>query len=106
MTRRITDKGIQALKPRAKRYEKPLGSGLYAVVQPSGRKGYAIRYKMGGRSRKLTLAGVSLAAARREAANALYEVQQGKDPAFAKQQAKQAARLAGDETFEAIAENY
>ena len=51
-------------------------------------------------------AGITLAAARKAAADALFEVQQGRDPAAAKQQARQAQRLAAGDTFENIAAEY
>jgi integrase len=107
MVRKITDLGIKALKPRVARYEKPLGGGLYITVHPTGRRSFAVRYRIGGRPAKLTLqAGISLAAARREAGIALYEVERGINPAIAKRQTKQAARLAAEDTFAAIAGAY
>ncbi|HEY2531125.1 MAG TPA: site-specific integrase [Xanthobacteraceae bacterium] len=80
--RRLTDIGMRTLKPRAARYEHADGGGLYIVVQPSGKKSYAIRYRFAGRTRKLTLSGaLTLAAARKIAADTLYEVELGNDPA-------------------------
>jgi len=77
----LTDIAIQKLKPRAVRYEvsDPGARGLRVVVQPSGRKSFAVRYRnAAGRARKLTLAaGIALAAARKLAADALLEVAQG-----------------------------
>jgi integrase len=107
MTRQITDLGVKNLKPRAQRYERPAGNGLFLVVQPSGHKSYAVRYRYAGKTRKLTLpGGLSLAAARREAANALYQIEQGTDPGVARVQQKQAQRLADRDTFAAIAAEY
>jgi integrase len=105
--RNITDLGIKAIKPRATRFEQPIGGGLFVQVQPSGRKGYAVRFRVNGRTKKLTLqSGITLAAARREAADALYQVEQGIDPTVAKRKRKQEARIAADETFAAVAANY
>jgi hypothetical protein len=105
--RQVTDLGIKALRPKAQRYESPPGGGLYAIVQPSGRKRFAVRYSFAGKRAKLTLqAGISLAAARLEAADALYQVERGIDPRMAKRQQKQAQRLAADDTFEAVAREY
>jgi Arm DNA-binding domain/Phage integrase family len=105
--RNITDLGIKALRPKASRYEKPAGGSLYVVVQPSGRKSYAVRYRFGGKTRKLTLpGGLTLAAARKAEADALYELERGRDPGVARQHAKQAQRLAAQDTFQAIAEEY
>ena len=72
--RGLTPIAIAALKPRAERYEVPdRGSdGLRLVVQPSGRKGWCLRYRRpeSGKTAKLTigngatpLAGVAVAVA-------------------------------------------
>ena len=58
------------------------------IVQPTGAKSWAVRYRIGCRTRKLTLAGrypvLSLAKAREAARAALESVSAGKDPAAAK----------------------
>jgi integrase len=103
----MTALGIENLKPRPQRYERPIGGNLYVIVQPGGRKSYAVRYRFAGKTRKLTLpGGITLAAARREAANAIYSVEQNVDPAVARVQQKQAQRLADADTFAAIAAEY
>jgi hypothetical protein len=66
---RLTDISIKNLKPSAQRREIPdqHQRGLYCIVQPTGAKVFAIRYRFEGRPRKLTLQpGISLAAARKE----------------------------------------
>jgi integrase len=109
MAQGLTDIAIRNLKRGAKRHEvpDPGARGLYVVVQPSGAKSFAVRYRFGGKPRKLTLkAGISLAAARKEAADALYAVEQGRDPGVAKRQAKQEQQRAAENTFKAVAEEY
>jgi integrase len=107
MTRQITDVGIKNLKGRAQRYEQRAGNNLYVIVQPGGHKSYAVRYRFAGKTRKLTLpGGLSLAAVRRAAADALYQVEQGTDPAVTRAQQKQKQRLADADTFAAVAANY
>jgi integrase len=104
MTKGLTDIAIRNLKPGATRREIPDGKGLYVVVQPSGRTSYAVRYRFDGRPRKLTLpSGVTLAGARKLAADAMFGLAQGRDPAAVKRAAKQALRLAKQDTFQAIA---
>jgi integrase len=107
MARALTDITIANLKPRSVRYEVPDGSarGLRVVVHPSGAKSFAVRFRnAAGRARKLTLQpGVSLAAARKLAADALLEVAQGKDPATAKQATRGAVRAQVDDTVERLA---
>jgi integrase len=109
MARKLTDITIRNLKPGIARREipDPGARGLYVVVQPSGKKSYAVRYRHGGKSRKLTLqAGISLAAARKATAAALYEVEQGRDPGAIRRKEKETQRLAAADTFRAIAEEY
>jgi integrase len=62
----------------------PDGGGLYLVVQPSGAKSWAIRYRRHGRSEKLTVKGsypaVTHAVARAEARNVQDALAHGNDP--------------------------
>jgi integrase len=106
----LTDIAITKLKPRPVRYEvpDPGARGLRVVVQPSGFKSFAVRYRnAGGRARKLTLpGGITLAAARKLAADALLEVAQGKDPAVAKQAARQVAGARGEDTVARLAAEF
>ena len=81
--------------------------GLFLIVHPSGRKRFCVRYRHGGKTRKLTFAaGLSLADARKEAAAAMAEIERGRDPAVARATAKAAAELAAANTLRAVAESY
>ena len=109
MAKGLTDIAIRNLKPAPTRREIPDSGarGLYVVVQPSGRQSYAVRYRIAGKPRKLTLkSGISLAAARKEAADALYEVEKGRDPSAAKTAAKVKAAAVAADTIEAICTEY
>jgi integrase len=109
MARALTDIAIRNLKKGPKRREipDPGARGLYVIVQPSGVKSFALRYRYGGKPRKLTLTpGITLAAARKAAADALYRLEQGHDPSAARRREKQQQRLAADNTFRAVAEEY
>src|SRR4029079_14431143 len=80
----LTAKKIENIKPTEARQEIPDSGcrGLYLIVQPSGRKSWAVRYRFEGKPRKLTLEGIDgLAEARRAATGALAELDRGKDPA-------------------------
>ncbi len=93
----------------AKRREIPDGAlpGLYLVVQPSGSKSWATRYRFAGASKKLTLGPyplLSLADARAAARAALQAVGRGQDPARDKA-AKDPGGVAR-QTFGAIAAEY
>src|ERR1019366_8694034 len=94
MAMRLSVAAIERLKPdTAKRLEiadagKP---GLYLVIQPNGRKSWAVRYRIDRQSRKLTLEGFpSLTTARRLAQDALDLVAATKDPARLKKAARNA----------------
>jgi hypothetical protein len=87
MARALNQKILENLKPNpAKRLEIPDGAlvGLYLVLQPSGAKSWAVRYRADGKPRKLTLAPyprMGLADARKAASEALRIVSEGGDPA-------------------------
>jgi integrase len=109
MAKTLTAISIEKLKPGTERREipDPGARGLYVVVQPSGTKSFAVRYRYGGVPKKLTLQpGISLAAARKAAADALFEVQQGRDPAEIKKAAQAKAVAARADTLRAVAEEY
>src|SRR5246127_4422695 len=80
---RMTDAYIAGLKPKTVGYEisDPQQRGLRVAVYPSGRRTFIVRYRFDGRSKKLSLQpGISLAAARKAASDALFKVSQGEDP--------------------------
>ena len=86
----LTDRVVRQAKARGARVEisDAVLPGLYLIVQPTGAKSWAVRYRIGRRTRKLTLAGrypvLSLAKAREAGRAALESVSAGKDPAAAK----------------------
>src|SRR5262245_18881966 len=93
----LTTKSVENVKPKDKRREIPDGRGLYLIVQPSGRKSWAVRYRFKQEPVKLTLGSwpaLSLKAARKAAADALHEVAQGHDPAALKFDAQAKAEQA------------
>ena len=97
-------RAVEAARPAGKRREIPYGlvPGLYLVVQRSGFKSWALRYRVNGRPAKHTIgaAGVlGLAAARAAARSALATVATGGNPAAS----KRAARETVVETFEVVA---
>jgi integrase len=95
----LTDVAISKLTPRETRREVPDGkiAGLYLVLQPSGAKSWALRYRAAGVPKKLTIGtypGIGVAAARARAQKALAQVVDGNDPAAAKKAAREAAKAA------------
>ena len=108
MSKALTAIAVDKLKAKPSRYEVPDAGqrGLLVAVFPSGKKSFIVRYRFGGVKRKLTLGGVSLAAARKAAAAALYEVHEGRDPAEAKKATQAKAAGAAANTVQAICERY
>src|SRR5712672_2550352 len=99
MTKALTVKRIENADPKLFRQEIPDGLlvGLYLVVQPSGAKSFAVRYRYAGQPRKLTLGAfpaITLEAARDIGGKALRAAAEGRDPATEKQARKGAEKKA------------
>ncbi len=98
MTKAFTSRMIEAAKPDSSRRREvpdPALSGLYLVIQPSGAKSWALRYRFAGKPAKLTLGRwpvMGLAEARAAASEALEKIERGKNPA-AEKKATKAARI-------------
>jgi integrase len=97
MTKALTHKAVEKIKPGDKRLEIPDGivAGLYLVVQPSGAKSWALRYRQAGKPVKLTLGRwpvMELQDARIAAGEAIDKAERGGNPA-AEKKATKAARM-------------
>jgi integrase len=105
----FTDIAIRNLQPGPVRREIPDAGcvGLYLILQPSGARSWAVRYRYNGAPRKLTLAGgLTLKAARKLASDALYELELGRDPAQTKQAVRARSKAAKANTVRALCANY
>lgn len=106
--KRLTARAVALVKPDPrKRIEIPDAGkpGLFLVVQPSGKKSWAVRYRrLSDRApRKYTLDGFpTLATAHKLAQSALDQVAEGHDPAAAKRVTKQAARSLSSDFIEGV----
>jgi integrase len=101
MAKALTIAAIEKLKPAAERREIPDGlvHGLYFIIQPTGAKSWAVRYRFAGKPVKLTIGpypAFDLAAARKEASLALQMVHRGQDPARARLERRIAAAAQDD----------
>jgi integrase len=111
MAKKLTTKFVENVKPSATtRIEIPDAgcAGLYLILQPSGHKSWAVRYRF-GKAVKLTLGPwpkLSLLDARVAATEARKQVAKGVDPAKAKADEKIKADAATANTVTAICENY
>jgi integrase len=103
---KLTALSVQNVKPGSTRREIPDGgcAGLYLLVQPSGKKSWAVRFRHAGRSCKLTLPVTALADARKAATAALAEVAAGRDPREARRTAEEKAQLAKADTVRSVCE--
>jgi integrase len=95
----LTDLQIEKLPKPSARREIPDGriGGLYLVVQPSGAKSWALRYRVAGAPKKFTIGpypAISLAAARKRAQKAIADVIDGVDPSAQKKAAREAQNAA------------
>lgn len=110
MQRSLTAKQVQHVKSDPeRRLEVSAGppAGLYLVVQPSGAKSWALRYRWHGTTRNLTLGlypALSLAGARADAEAKLEELNQGLDPAVVRAQEVKEQRL--PDSVPAVAEEW
>jgi integrase len=97
------------MRPQLARYEVPDAgcAHLYLVVQPSGKRGFCVRYRFQRKPKKLVLqSGVSLAGARKLCADAMLQVAQGIDPSEARKADRDRTAIAAGNTLRAIAETY
>lgn len=103
----LSAKEVEHLAATEARQEVPVGTpaGLYLVVQSSGAKSWAMRYRWHGKPRKLTLGAypdVTLAVARSRAQAAVDGLDDGIDPAAVK--AEEEARQ--PDTCESVADEW
>jgi integrase len=101
----LTDKAIQAAKPKARPYKLADGEGLTLLVKPIGSKLWRFRYRHEGREKMLGFGSypdtsAKLAREKREQARKLLA--QGLDPSGT----RQAEKAARNNTFEAIAREW
>ena len=109
MANQLTTRAIEALKPGPARREVPDGmvGGLYLIVQPSGAKSWAFRFRRTGKGVKLTLGAfpaISLQAARLLAGEAAVALARGLDPAAARRASKCAAEPVRDDFATVVSE--
>lgn len=107
MSKILTQRGVEAAKPRDKRYGKPDGlvPGHRLIVHPSGEKTYALFARVNGKlvnHRIGSAAVLTLKRARAEAKSKLNLIAGGGDPRTVRQEATRAA----SETVEIVARRF
>ena len=105
----LTDTRIRNAKPKAQAYKLSDGGGMYLLVTPDGGRYWRMDYRFAGKRRTLAL-GVypvmTLSAARAGRDEARRSIAQDIDPGVAKKARKRAAKVASENTFEAIAREW
>ena len=105
----LTVTEIKAFKPKEKSYKKADSKGLYVEVPSNGSKLWRLKYRFGGKEKRLALGSwpeISLAKARELRDDARRKIAEGIDPAMERKKEKAAAKLGAENTFSAIAEEY
>lgn len=105
----LTDTAIRLAKAGESDRKLADEKGLYLLVTTTGSKLWRLKYRIGGKEKKLALGSypeVGLKDARAKRDEARKAAQAGSDPALAKREARIAQRGATANTFAAIAEEY
>jgi len=91
----LTDEQVQALQPGSKARRFADGGGMYLEVTPAGGRYWRLKYRIGGREKRISLGvypTVSLGEAREAAQAARAQLAQGIDPS----QHRKARKAVGD----------
>ncbi|WP_439683404.1 DUF4102 domain-containing protein [Cupriavidus oxalaticus] len=105
----LTDAACRNATPREKPYRIADGSGMYLEVSPAGGKYWRLKYRFGGKEKRMAFGvypEVTLAAARKKRDEAREKLAAGIDPGQAKKADQRAAKLAADNSFEAVARDW
>jgi integrase len=105
----LTDTRVRTAKPKPKPYKLGDGGGMYLLVTPDSARYWRMDYRFAGKRRTLALGvypSVSLADARARREDARKSLAQDIDPGVAKRARKRAAKVACENTFEAIAREW
>lgn len=105
----LTDTAIKALKSGPKDFKKSDGGGLFLLVTSRGSKLWRLAYRFAGKQKLLSGGAypeVSLANARKWRDEARSQLAAGNDPSAIRREAKRAAKVAQDNSFEAVARDW
>ena len=106
---KLNDVAARKAKHRAKPYKMADGGGMYLEVMPNGSKYWRLKYRFGGKEKRLALGvypdvSLSLARERRETARKLLANEV--DPGVVKQQSKSTSRENAANSFETVAREW
>lgn len=103
----LTDTAIRNAKPIDKPYKLSDAQGLYLLIKPNGSKLWQLKYRFGGKEKKLAFGAyptVTLANARKLREEARAVLSAGDAPGVKRQQEKQAKKSGN--TFEEVARKW
>ena len=105
----LTDRAIRSAKPTDKPFRLFDSGGMYLEVAPSGGKWWRLKYRHGGREKRLSLGvypdvGLADARERRDAARKL--IADGKDPSAERKAEKREEKGRAANSFEAVAREW
>lgn len=106
---KLTATAISKAKVQPKPYKLSDGGGLFILVQPNGSKYWRLKYRYAGKEKLLALGvypDVTLANARTRRDDARKLLANGGDPGAVKQTQKKQAKIAHENSFEAIAREW
>jgi hypothetical protein len=111
MAKELTTITLEKLKPGPARREIPdcRVGGLYFIVQPSGKRSWAYRYRLAGKPRKYTIGAypaIALTTARERAGEARDKVAEGVDPGAEKKASRAAALVPANDLVEAVVKQF
>lgn len=105
----LTDVRCRNAKGTDKPYKLADGGGLYLYVTPTGFRSWRLKYRSGGKEKRLVLGPyplLSLIEAREARDAARRHLRDGVDPAHDRQQRAAVAAIAAADTFEAVAREW
>lgn len=105
----LTDATIRSLRAGKSAAKKADGNGLYIEVSPNGSKLWRLKFRFGGKEKRLALGAypeVSLAEARKRRDEARGMLREGVDPSLERKRNKAAAKISVHDSFERVAEEY
>lgn len=103
---KLTDAKIRSLQTRASPYKVSDGNSLYLLIAPTGLRAWRWKYSFQRKEKLLPLGtypAMSLAQARRARDEAKQKLLTGVDPMEERREAKLAARIAHENSFESVA---
>lgn len=105
----LSDTTVRMAKPREKTYRLSDSNGLYVEVAPNGSRYWRLKYRFGGKEKRLALGVypvVTLARVREDALEARRQLHDGIDPSVWKRERARQAKVATANSFESVARDW